>query len=157
LAQLDYPTPASGMPAWPATFACHALLKFAQSANAPAADLLRALAVTAGVVYNTSTAPLACFDVAAEFAPCSDASGCGGPRANDPSVSAWDYQVCLFSKQFLINFFKSGVHRDYTQHRQRRQFVSARAVDARRSDAVLSECLGRHTARSRSTDAHTLV
>ena len=76
LAQLDYPTPSSGMPAWPLTVACNALLAEASTARADARQLLRALAVAVGVNYNTTQ--LMCFDVASEFAPCSDAFGCGG-------------------------------------------------------------------------------
>ncbi|XP_797434.4 dipeptidyl peptidase 2 [Strongylocentrotus purpuratus] len=84
-AMLDYPYSASFMgslPANPVNVSCHMLL----NASTP----LEGLAQASGLYYNTSSTPLQCFDIFAEFIQCADPTGCG----LGTDSTAWDYQAC---------------------------------------------------------------
>lgn len=101
VAMLDYPYATSfvgNLPAWPVNVTCDVLLGRRSGAHGGTAHRtgamaqLARMAQAAGIVYN-STGDLRCFNISAEFYPCADPSGCGGPRT-DPGALAWDYQAC---------------------------------------------------------------
>nr|XP_054769838.1 dipeptidyl peptidase 2-like [Lytechinus pictus] len=84
-AMLDYPYAASFMgnlPANPVNVSCHLLV----DASSP----LDGLAMSSGLYYNSSSPPLKCFDIFAEFIQCADPTGCG----LGTDSTAWDYQAC---------------------------------------------------------------
>jgi dipeptidyl-peptidase-2 len=85
-AMLDYPYAADDMPANPAAAACAA----AESDYAINNDAIMALRAAINIVYNSSSAPVACHDITAEFYPCADPTGCG----TGPNALSWDYQTC---------------------------------------------------------------
>lgn len=85
-AMLDYPYPADDMPANPAAAACAA----AEADFAVNNDAIMALRAAMNVVYNTTSAPVACHDITAEFYPCADPTGCG----TGPNALSWDWQTC---------------------------------------------------------------
>ncbi len=83
----DYPYSISGLNAHPFNLSCAEMLRPVTSSNTIVNNLGKAI----GICSYNNTGTSACFDIASEYYPCADITGCGG-GIDDPDALSWDYQ-----------------------------------------------------------------